>query len=235
VQTLLADVDVTLESATLDEIDLWASEVQLAALVDAPDAEVWLGETGHAQCGGQPGVSDVFAASFWWLDQLGRLAQHGQQVVVRQTLSGSDYGLLDDVTLDPRPDYWASVLFKRLMGSRVLNLTGSETPNTLRMYAHCGEDQGVTVLLIHLDRVHPLTVGVAGWEADTVAVWQLTADGPESTEVRLGHTVLTASPEGELPPLPSEPSWGGEVVLPPLSLTFVQGPALEGGVCADAP
>ncbi|HEX8950204.1 MAG TPA: glycoside hydrolase, partial [Polyangia bacterium] len=80
----------------------------------------YIDETGNAQCGGAPGISDAFAGSLWWLDELGRLARRGTPVVVRQSLSGADYGLLREPSLDPRPDYFASLLWRRLMGRRVL-------------------------------------------------------------------------------------------------------------------
>src|SRR5919201_613535 len=99
----------------------WAQLVERARTQYSPGAEVWLGESGNAQCGGEPGVSDALAGTLWWVDQLGALARRGQRVVFRQTLVGSDYGLLDDQTLDPRPDYWASILWKRVMGTKVLS------------------------------------------------------------------------------------------------------------------
>ena len=37
----------------------------------------------------------------------------------RQTLAGADYGLLDEETLEPTPDYWASLLWRRCMGTAV--------------------------------------------------------------------------------------------------------------------
>lgn len=83
---------------------------------------IWLGETGSAACGGQVGYSDRFAASFLWLNQLGQLARAGVQVVVRQALEGGTYGLLEQGTLRPNPDYWASLLWRRLMGERQLSV-----------------------------------------------------------------------------------------------------------------
>ena len=94
-----------LKPENLDEVEKWAQRVERLKQRYSPGSEVWLTETGHAQCGGMPGISDAFIASLWWLDQLGTLAKRGHRVVVRQTLSGSDYGLIDDVTLEPNPDY----------------------------------------------------------------------------------------------------------------------------------
>ena len=43
-----------------------------------------------------------------WLDQLGLLALSGQRVQCRQTLLGSDYGLIDANSLEGTPDFWVS-------------------------------------------------------------------------------------------------------------------------------
>jgi len=94
-----------LSAAALADLDGWAASVEGATREHAPDAEVWLGETGSAQCGGEPGFSNAFADALWWADTLGRVARRGQKVVVRQTLAGGDYGLIDDRTLEPNPSY----------------------------------------------------------------------------------------------------------------------------------
>ena len=63
----------------------------------------------------------VFLDTFRYLDQLGRLAKGGVQVVMHNTLAASDYGLLDERTLEPRPNYWGALLWRRLMGRAVLD------------------------------------------------------------------------------------------------------------------
>jgi len=127
----------------------------------------WLGETGSAQVGGQPGVSGTWAATVWWLDQLGLLALEGQEVQCRQTLAGADYGLLLEGGLAPTPDYWASLLWRRAMGTRAYAVAlSADAPLTLRVYCHstrrggigggagggAGEQQGRTFLVINLGR-----------------------------------------------------------------------------------
>jgi heparanase 1 len=115
VATRPATPETLLDPANLDELSVWGGRVEAARDTYLPEAPVWLGETGNAQCGGAPGISDRWAGTLWWADQMGLLAARGQQVVVRQTLQGSDYGLLDDDTR-PRPDYWLSWLHMALTG-----------------------------------------------------------------------------------------------------------------------
>lgn len=81
---------------------------------------LWLTETAAAACGGNPWDA-TFLDMFRYLDQLGRLAKGGVQVVLHNTLAASDYGLLDETTFAPRPDYWGALLWHRLMGRTVLD------------------------------------------------------------------------------------------------------------------
>ena len=61
----------------------------------APQQPLWLTETAAAACGGNPWDA-TFMDTFRYLDQLGRLAKAGVQVVLHNTLAASDYGLLDE-------------------------------------------------------------------------------------------------------------------------------------------
>ncbi len=134
--------------------------LKLAELRDRfqPQAELWTGETGSAQCGGQPELSDRWASSFWWADQLGMGARCGQKVMVRQSLIGGDYGMVARLTLKPRPDYWVSWLWGQLMGREVFAID-SGSPS-LRCYLHNARDgDGKILLLINL-RSHPLQLNL---------------------------------------------------------------------------
>jgi heparanase 1 len=75
-----------LDPKNLDEAGHWAQEIGEWRRRYAPGKPVWLGETGNAQFGGEPGLSDAYLGGLWWLDQLGLMACCGQEVVVRQTL-----------------------------------------------------------------------------------------------------------------------------------------------------
>jgi hypothetical protein len=66
---------------------------------------VWITETADSACGGDPWAS-TFLDSFRFLDQLARMARQGVKAVFHNTLASSEYGLLDQNTFTPRPNYW---------------------------------------------------------------------------------------------------------------------------------
>jgi heparanase 1 len=214
-----------LDPAYLDEMARWGQSITGLRDRHAPHAEVWLGETGNAQCGGEPGVSDRFVAGLWWLDQLALAARGGQRVVIRQTLIGSDYGLLDADTYRPNPDYYNSLLWKKLMGARVLGVNESGDNPYLRVYAHCtprlsggvsGADdpsggQAVTVLALntHPDRAAHFTLDLGPSSAERSSIdaerltiqaerYDLSAPALDSREVSLNGRPLELA--GGAPP-----------------------------------
>jgi len=85
----------------------------------APGKPFWNTETADAACGGNQ-WGGTFLDTFRYLDQLGRLAKQDVRVVIHNTLVASDYGLLDETTLAPKPNYWAALLWRQLMGATVL-------------------------------------------------------------------------------------------------------------------
>ncbi|KAG7163298.1 Heparanase-like [Homarus americanus] len=101
-----------------------------------PTGLVLPAETGSAWGGGASGLSNAYVAGFMWLDKLGVAARGGVDLVARQTLYEGCYAMIDN-NLVPNPDYWLSVLYKRLVGGRVLNVSLSQAPITTRLYAHC--------------------------------------------------------------------------------------------------
>lgn len=106
----------------------------------SPNSLQWLGETGPAQCGGRTQFTDRFGSSLWWLAHLGVAAQGGNQTVIRQSLVGGDYALLDyDSGYSPNPDYWASLLWIHNMGAKGFRV--AEADGEIRAIAHCRRDR----------------------------------------------------------------------------------------------
>jgi heparanase 1 len=223
---------ILLDPENLDVVLTWADEVESYRDMHAPDNPIWLGESGHAQFGGQPTASDAYEGTFWWLDQLGVLARRNMQVSVRQTLSGSNYGLLDDITLDPRPDYWASVLWRRLMGQRVLNVGRTAVDDLVRVYAHCAYQRpgAVTVLAINLDAEHSVRIEVEGLSNADKELYLLTSDALDSSDLWL-NGVLLRDEDGVLPALDSDPIGTRPVDIPARAMAFIVYPDADAAAC----
>jgi len=204
-------------------------EAFYAALRDrfAPGKPMWLTETGEAACGGNPWAAD-FIDSFRYLDQLGRLAKQGVQVVMHNTLASSDYGLLDEDTLAPRPNYWSALLWRRMMGTTVLD-AGASPSASLHLYAHClrGQPGGVALLAINADRTasHEIEVPAAS-EAYT-----LTAKDSMGTSVELNGSELKLGAGDALPQISGKPTKAGQVRLAPTSITFLAFPDAGNASC----
>ena len=149
-----------LEPRRLDSVRIQARRI----VRHARGRKVWMTETGHALYGGEPGLSDTYLSSIWWLDQLGLLAREGVSRVFRQSLVGSDYGLLDQDGFEPRPDYYASFLWKKLMGDKVFSAPLVEGPDRkIRAYHHSSAKKSRThcVLVVSLRDTHS-RINIAG-------------------------------------------------------------------------
>jgi heparanase 1 len=225
VATRRASPSRLLDPAALDEAGYWADRVRVWRDRYARGKPLWLGETGNAQFGGEPGLSDVYLADLWWLDELGLMARKGMQVVVRQTLSGMNYGLIDDATLVPRPDYWASLLWKRLMGPHVYAVTvAGANARRLRAYAQSGPDGSLTLLLINLDPATNATVELPELDGRAWSLYAVTAPDLFGGTVLLNGQALTLTAEGGVPVVAGTAREGAEhasVELHPLSYSFV--------------
>jgi heparanase len=100
-----------------------------------PGKPFWNTETADAACGGNP-WGGTFLDTFRYLDQLGRLARQEVVVVMHNTLVASDYGLLDENTFEPKPNYWSALLWRKFMGTTVLD-AGVKNGAGLHVYAQC--------------------------------------------------------------------------------------------------
>jgi heparanase len=205
-------------------------ETYYAALRDRylPGKPLWLTETGETACGGDPWASD-FIDSFRYLNQLGTLARHGVQVVIHNTLAASDYALIDEATLTPRPNYWSAVLWRRLMGTTVLDAGNAPQQPGLYLYAQClrGNSGGVALLAINADKTAAHEIKLP----TSYTQYTLTSDNLLSTTVMLNGVELKLTASGDLPSLDGAQHKGGAVSLSPASITFFAIPAARNQAC----
>lgn len=220
-------------SPELSMTDAWFERTE-KSLIDhkalrdryAPGAPIWNTETAGAACSGAP-WSATFLDSFRYVDQLGRLAKLGANVVFHQTLVGGNYGLLEPETFTPRPNYWAGYLWKHLVGSTVLN-AGSGAPG-LHLYAHCSPSRKGSVTLVAVNAgqaERSVQGGPAGAE-----VYMLTAPELQSKTVLLNGKPLELGKKDSLPRLQPRTVKNGNVTLPATSITFIQVANAKNAAC----
>lgn len=218
-----------LNPSYLDEVAYWAEKIKSWRDMYAQGKEIWMGETANAQFGGEPGVSDVYIGGLWWLDQLGLLALTGHDVVIRQTLIGLDYGLIDSDTLKPRPDYWNSLLWKRLMGTEVFKVKKSgHNSEKLRVYVHSTPEKErsyLTLLAINLDHEKNSILSIPELRGQKYEVYTLTTNDILSDELLLNGSKLKLDKNYEIPEIKgivNRPEFEPVVNISPLSYVFVK-------------
>lgn len=85
--------------------------------------------------------------------------------MLHNTLVASNCGLVDENTFAPKAAYWGALLWRRLMGTVVLD-SGVPIAAGLHVYAHClrGAPGGVALLLLNTDKTatQKLSVPSAG-------------------------------------------------------------------------
>ncbi|XP_078811843.1 heparanase isoform X3 [Oryzias latipes] len=229
-----ASLEDFLDPTVLDSLAVKTGEVLETVKRASPGTPVWLGETSSAFGGGAAGLSDSFVAGFMWLDKLGLAARMGLDVVMRQVLVGAgSYHLLDD-DLNPLPDYWLSVLHKRLVGPEVLNVdavSGAGGGRRVRSYLHCANRRsyrdGAVVLMSMNLSPRPVRMQVpVPVSNSTVETFVLQSDRPgmdglRSRSVKLNGVLLEMVDDETLPLLagvPLPPS--DHLQLPAFSLAF---------------
>uniref|UniRef100_A0A2K6GZC7 Heparanase n=1 Tax=Propithecus coquereli TaxID=379532 RepID=A0A2K6GZC7_PROCO len=219
-----------------DVLDTFISSVQKIFQVveeTRPSKKVWLGETSSAYGGGAPLLSNTFAAGFMWLDKLGLSARMGIEVVMRQVFFGAGNYHLVDENFEPLPDYWLSLLFKKLVGTNVLMASvKGQAGSKLRVYLHCTnvnqsrryKEGDLTLYAINLHNVTKhlqLPYYLFNKQVDKYLVKPSGLDGLLSKSVQLNGQTLRMVDDQTLPTLTEKPLRpGSSLGLPAFSYGF---------------
>lgn len=217
-------IEKALSAGWLDQLDPALARIKAMRDQVAPGVPLWNTESGETACGGNPWASR-FADSFRFVDTLGRSAQQGVRVFIHNTLAASDYALLDEHSYNPRPNYWAAVLWKRTMGTTVLAAPHSPSPD-VRIYAHClaGARGGVGLAAINLG-TNPQSLAVGKAQS-----WTLAGQTLDTRDATVNGRTPSVEANGRLAGLTGQPV-NGAMALPARSIVFVAVPGAANPAC----
>ena len=182
-----------------------------------PNAPIWLTETAEAACGGNPWAA-TYVDCFRYLEQMGRLAKKNVQVVMHNTLCASEYALLEQDTHDPRPNYWAALLWNKFMGTKVYD--AGEQKEGPDVFVHNLKDslKGYAVLVVnHEDSKATIEIPAKAQQ------YLLTAaeDDLQTKKVNLNGKLLELTGGDKLPKIQGKNVGAGNITLPPYSILFL--------------
>ena len=183
-----------------------------------PGGEMWVTESGDAGAGGHAWASTYLEVPRA-LNELGDFATVTNGVIFHNTLASSDYGYLKHGSFDPRPSYFAVLLWNRLMGQTVY-ATGEPLREGAHVYAHSRKDgkEGAAYLILNTSWTDVTTVELP----KDAEVYALTGNGKmRSRTMLLNGRELVLSENDELPCLCGEPVKAGTLEIAPGSCTFI--------------
>lgn len=182
-----------------------------------PGGQMWVTESGDASGGGTTWAS-TYADVFRTLNELGSFCALTNGVIFHNTLASSDYGFLEHSSFEPRPNYFAVLLWDRIMGDTVYD-AGEQTREGAHVYAHSRKDgkAGVAYLIINNAKEDATLVELPK-EAE---IYRLHAKDIRATTMYLNGHALELGEGNALPEMLPEVMPAGEMVLEPMTMAFV--------------
>ena len=182
-----------------------------------PGGEMWVTEAGDAGGGGDTWAS-TYLDVFRTLNELGSFSVVTRGIIFHNTLASSDYGYLKPEVFDPRPNYFAVLLWNRLMGTTVYD-AAEPIREGAHVYAHSRADgkPGKAYLVINNSLTETTTVTLPK-EAE---VYQLSAETLRSQTMLCNGKALVLGEGDALPEITPAAAPAGELVLPAATCTFI--------------
>lgn len=182
-----------------------------------PGAQMWVTEAGDAGGGGNTWAS-TYMDVFRTLNELGSFATITDGVIFHNTLASSDYGFLQHGTFNPRPNYFAALLWTKLMGQTVYD---SEEPirEGAHVYAHSRKDgkDGIAYLIINNSKTESTTVELP----KSAECYFLSAEELRSSNMLLNGNPLLLDENNNLPKMEATVLSEGIIELAPATCTFL--------------
>ena len=181
-----------------------------------PGGEMWVTESGDAGGGGDTWAS-TYLDVFRTLNEFGSFCTVTDGVIFHNTLASSDYGYLQHGTFEPRPNYFAVLLWTRLMGQTVF-ASGEEIREGAHVYAHSRKDGKDGYAYLVINNSNETTTVELPKEATAYVLEG--KDGLRSRVMTLNGRDLVLGENDELPCLCGK-AVEGKLEVPAMSCAFV--------------
>ena len=183
-----------------------------------PDGEMWVTESGDSGGGGHTWGS-TYMDVLRTLNELAEFSTITKGVIFHNTLASSDYGWLKHGTFEPRPNYFAVLLWKQLMGDVVYDVSDLRKDGSY-IYCHSRKDskEGQVYLVINNSWTDTMTV-----ELDSAAeVYTLTGhEKIRSRTMCLNGKELVLGEDDALPEMNGVSVNAGFVEIAPGGCSFI--------------
>jgi len=178
--------------------------------------QMWVTESGDAGGGGDTWAS-TYLDVLRTLNELGSFATITDGIIFHNTLASSDYGFLQHGSFDPRPNYFAVLLWNRLMGSTVYDCSDL-CKHGEHIYCHSRRDgkPGYAFLMINNSLTETMDIELPA-EAD---VYVLSAETIRSSVMQLNGQDLVLDSNSELPEMKPMKLAQGSTTLAPGNCMF---------------
>ena len=182
-----------------------------------PGGEMWVTESGDAGGGGCTWAS-TYLDVLRTLNELGAFAAITDGVIFHNTLASSDYGFLKHGSYEPRPNYFAVLLWNTLMGTTVYD-SKIAIQEGAHVYCHSRKDgkDGCVYLVINNSMECATNVELP---REATAYVLAGRDGMRSRVMTLNGRDLVLGKNDELPDLSGEAVAAGVVEVAPGSCAF---------------
>lgn len=163
-----------------------------------PEGQMWVTESGDAGCGGNTWAS-TYADVPRTLNELGEFSTVTSGIIFHNTLASSDYGYLKHGTFEPRPNYFAVLLWNRLVGKLCYDVAEPNVEGA-HVYCHSRKDgkDGYVYLAINNSWTETTTVSFNGVAEAYVLSGK---NGMRSRTMCLNGNELVLGANDELPEL----------------------------------
>lgn len=184
-----------------------------------PGGEMWVTESGDSGGGGNTWAS-TYLDVLRTLNELGGFSAETRGVIFHNTLAASDYGFLERIIFHPRPNYFAVLLWNRLMGTTVYD-AAEPARQGAHVYCQSRKDgqAGKCYLIINNSETEATTVELP--KAATLYMLAGKDGNKRASVMTLNGRELVLGENNALPDLSGEAVEAGVIEIAPMNCAFI--------------